>query len=295
LKGKTAVFRKPDINDEYYISYSWPPLSSIYGILGSILGFSGYSKQYLNNKISKSNKKDKKKIRDESLYPEFYNKLKDIFVAIKPDSKIPRKEFITYNNFHGYGSDEIGGNLIVREQTIIDFKVTIYLYGKDNNYLIEELFNRLSKKNTIFTPYLGKNEHRADIENVQKIENFKEIRSIEELDNWINIETIFPCNSKKPNKLSLLKLDKESNTKLEEKSSQEEEKYNIFEVYENYPFCSVKNRYLTGIFAFFYNKKVNKRQISQKDVFKFNRNVKILKKDNKVYYLFNGLDPNILE
>ena len=57
LSGKTACFRKPDVNEFAYFTYHHIHKIALMGVLGSIVGLGGYAQQ------------------GECEYPEFYEKL----------------------------------------------------------------------------------------------------------------------------------------------------------------------------------------------------------------------------
>lgn len=178
LSGKTAFFKKPDVNQNYYFTYSQIHKLSIIGILGAILGLDGYSKQYI----------------DKNDYPDFYNKLKFLKIAIVPQSENQgyfNKKIVSYNNTTGFASKEEGGNLVVNEQWLIDVKWDIYIYddGSDIYNLIQEY---LINKKCIYIPYLGRTDHYADINNVEIVNfekqvNPKFIHSLYMVDNDIKL------------------------------------------------------------------------------------------------------------
>ena len=116
LSGRTAFFKKPDVNTYYYFTYGSIHKIALLGILGAICGYSGYNRQSLGlDKIQ--------------TYPEFYEKLKDISIGIVPKNDkgyIPKKIQV-FNNSVGYASKELGGNLIVKEQWLENPKWDIYI------------------------------------------------------------------------------------------------------------------------------------------------------------------------
>ena len=108
LKGKTAFFKKPEVNSYVYFTYGNIHKIALLGVFGAILGYGGYTKQY--------NKEGRTKKVQESL-PEFYENLNGLKVAVCPNAErgfIPKK-IQTFNNSVGYASKETGGNLIVKE------------------------------------------------------------------------------------------------------------------------------------------------------------------------------------
>ncbi|MBU5593324.1 type I-B CRISPR-associated protein Cas5b [Clostridium sp. MSJ-4] len=165
LKGKTAFFKKPDVNTYFYFTYGNIHKIAILGILGSILGLKGYNDQTENH-----------------IYPEFYEKLKDIEIGIVPlnhQGYIPKK-IQTFNNSVGYASKEQGGNLIVKEQWLEDpsWEIYILLKGDLENQLKDNILNYNFK----FIPYLGKNDHIAIIENVELLKDVKKIDKLKKID-----------------------------------------------------------------------------------------------------------------
>lgn len=154
LSGRTAFFKKPDVNSYLYFTYGNIHKVALLGIFGAILGYKGY------------NQMDKK---DD--FPEFYHKLKDIKISIVPNNKkgfIPKK-VQTYNNSVGYASQEQGGNLIIKEQWLENPSWDIYLIIDDEES--KKIAEYLINNKAIYQPYLGKNDHYANISEVNIIED----------------------------------------------------------------------------------------------------------------------------
>jgi len=159
ISGKFAHFKKPDVNSFAYFTYNNIPKPTLLGMLGAILGYGGYT-QLSQLKKSKTFQN-----------PEFYEKLKDLKVSIIPLAKNGyfEKKIQTFNNSVGYASFEQGGNLIIREQWLENPKWQILILDDNSsefNLLKEYLFNKKTK----FIPYLGKNDHFANISDVKEIE-----------------------------------------------------------------------------------------------------------------------------
>jgi len=150
LSGKFAHFKKPDVNSYAYFTYSHIHKVALLGIFGAILGLRGYG----------NSKGD---------LPEFYEKLKDFKVSIIPKKPYFTKKIITFNNSVGYASKEEGGNLIVREQWLENSEWEILILENESNKF-KELKDRLFKKEFAFIPYLGKNDHFANISDVKEVE-----------------------------------------------------------------------------------------------------------------------------
>lgn len=158
LSGKTAFFKKPDVNTYYYFTYGCIHKVALLGIFGAILGLKGYNEQS----------------KDDD-YPEFYEKLKELKVAIVPKNErgyIPKKVQI-FNNSVGYASKEAGGNLIVKEQWLENPCWEIYII--DDGKVYPQLKERLLNYKFKFIPYLGKNDHYANITSVEIINDFEDI------------------------------------------------------------------------------------------------------------------------
>ncbi|KAB3529798.1 type I-B CRISPR-associated protein Cas5b [Alkaliphilus serpentinus] len=167
LSGKTAFFKKPDVNTYYYFTYGNIHKIALLGILGAILGYKGYNQQVEENK---------------AVYPEFYEKLNDIKLSIAPKNEkgyIPKKMQI-YNNSVGYASKEQGGNLIVKEQWLEEPKWDIYVLIEGE--VTEELAKRVIERRFQYIPYLGKNDHMANITNIKVIENIQKMANVNKVD-----------------------------------------------------------------------------------------------------------------
>lgn len=158
LEGKTAFFKKPEVNTYVYFTYGNIHKVALMGLFGAILGYGGYTQQL--------NKEGKTKKLTQS-YPEFYEKLNCLKVAICPlaEKGFLHKKIQTFNNSVGYASKETGGNLIVKEQWLENPAWKIYVLLDCPEAI--ELSKYLLEKKCIYIPYLGKNDHPADIKNVQ--------------------------------------------------------------------------------------------------------------------------------
>lgn len=180
LFSEFGIFKKPDTNLSY-LTYDIIPKSALLGILGAIIGLKGYK-----NSDSKT--------------LEFYETLKDLRIGIQPlllkQNSIPpytssdfipmedsfSKAFIQYINYHGYGSYEEGGNLIIREQIIIQPAYRIYInVGSCKKEIYDKLIMNLKKRLSYFTPYMGKNEFHVSYLFEKKVKadmktNLKNIR-----------------------------------------------------------------------------------------------------------------------
>ncbi|NLJ73322.1 MAG: type I-B CRISPR-associated protein Cas5 [Syntrophomonadaceae bacterium] len=148
LGGRTAFFKKPDVNQYLYFSYGNIHKIALLGILGAVLGYQGYNQQKRN---------------EGAIYPEFYEKLYNIKIGISPKNDkgyIPKK-VQTFNNSVGYANKHKGGNLVVKEQWLENPNWDIYVLI--NGELEDKLAKRIINSEFCYIPYLGKNDHLANI------------------------------------------------------------------------------------------------------------------------------------
>lgn len=157
LCGDNAFFKKPDVNTYLYFTYSNIHKVALLGILGAIVGYKGYNQMDKNDK-----------------YPEFYEKLKDIKVAIEPKEGSRgdfSKKVQIFNNSVGYASHEQGGNLIVKEQWLEKPSWNIYILIDSEE--AEKIYDYVTNYKSVFIPYLGKNDHIANIDEIEIYESEK--------------------------------------------------------------------------------------------------------------------------
>jgi len=173
IKSEFGFFKKPDVNNPIYFTFNIIPKPTLLGILGAIIGLGGYSQQ--------NNEK----------YPEFYEKLKDLLIGIKPygNKGVFQKRLIKYNNTCGYANKD-GGTLNITEQTLIKPQYRVYL-GLDLRDEFHKKIEEFIKENKVqyeYIPYMGKNEFRLEINNVK---HFKSFESFNPSDSFV-ISTLFP-------------------------------------------------------------------------------------------------------
>lgn len=162
LSGKTAFFKKPEVNKFYYFTYGQIHKLTLLGMFGAILGYGGYAQK----NWTAAKKGEELKIE----YPEFYERLKDIKISVVPRNSrgyIPKKIQI-FNNSVGYASEEQGGNLIVKEQWLENPSWDIFVIIDCDEAKI--LADSLMHNKCIYAPYLGKNDHPADIKDVALVD-----------------------------------------------------------------------------------------------------------------------------
>ncbi|MBX4264469.1 type I-B CRISPR-associated protein Cas5b [Clostridium estertheticum] len=185
LTGRTAFFKKPDVNINTYFTYNNIHKVALIGLLGAVIGLQGHIQQ--NRSIKEGNIVE---------YPEFYSKLKDLKICIKPFGKNGyfSKKVQVFNNgigFYNKDKDDRPCNLVVKEQWIENPVWEIYLL---NDGSIEEtLFNKLEDyllhNKCTYIPYLGKNDHPAVIEEC-KIVNLEDVEDIEHIDSLFSVEKV---------------------------------------------------------------------------------------------------------
>lgn len=166
LKGETAFFKKPDVNSYAYFTYSHIHKVALFGILGAILGLGGYAQQYDVNFPLTGNRKQAK---DTQIFPEFYNVFQHARVSIVPhgDRGYFAKKVQIFNNTVGYASQEEGNVLNVREQWLEKPHWTIYVAGDEglNAAVFAKLSEAVLQSQSVYLPYLGKNDHPAALSN----------------------------------------------------------------------------------------------------------------------------------
>lgn len=166
LSGKTACFRKPDVNAYAYFTYNNIHKLALLGLLGSVVGLGGYTQLFEKNRTLK-----KGQLGYDEGCPEFYEKLKELKVAITPlaPNGYFSKKIQTFNNSVGYASFEQGGNLIVREQWLENPSWQILILD-DESEVFQKISEYLLGGKSVFIPYLGKNDHPAKIDEVKLVE-----------------------------------------------------------------------------------------------------------------------------
>ena len=157
LSSRMAIIRKPESN-EIYFTYTFPHKIMLLGILGAIIGLNGYNYYCLRKYL-------KKKVDD---LPEFYTKLKNLKIAVVPNIHKTNfnKKIQTFNNSVGYASEEQGNNLIVKEQWIENPTWDIYILSDESDEY-KQIKDYLLNSKCEYIPYIGKNDHFANIDNVE--------------------------------------------------------------------------------------------------------------------------------
>lgn len=193
LSGNSAFFKDNVINT-VYLTYGNIHRVALLGMFGAVLGYGGYGKQ--NDMLKKKNKK----MPD---YPEFYEKLKDIKISIVSNGKNGyfNKKLQTFNNSVGYASKEEGGNLIVKQFWLENPSWDIYiLLDCDEAKKIAEY---IKNKKAIYLPYLGSNDHLANIMDVEIINIEEKIGSEDETIEILSMVKASDISEKKKNVFSM--------------------------------------------------------------------------------------------
>lgn len=172
LHGSTAFFKKPDVNSYLYFTYSNIHKIALIGMFGAIVGYGGYNQLDFKKRMDKNNK---------DILPEFYTKLEGLKVGIEPlnSEAVINKKVQVFNNSVGYASKEMGGNLIVKEQWLENPAWNIYLLI-DNDEAVK-ISEYIVDNKAVYQPYLGKNDHIANISEVEIQDNCSKALEIIEI------------------------------------------------------------------------------------------------------------------
>ena len=193
LSGNSAFFKDNVINT-VYLTYGNIHRVALLGMLGAILGYGGYSKQ--NDMLKKKNKK----MPD---YPEFYEKLKDIKISIVSNGKNGyfNKKLQTFNNSVGYASKEEGGNLIVKQFWLENPSWDIYILLDCDE--AKKIADYIQNRKAIYLPYLGSNDHLANIMDVEIIDIEEKMSSEDETIEILSMIKDSDISEKKKNVFSM--------------------------------------------------------------------------------------------
>ena len=151
LSGPMACFRKPETNSSVYLSYGNIHKVALIGLLGAIVGYSGY------NQSGKDN------------LPEFYSKLRNLQISIAPPKKNIQQKINRFNNSTSFASQEDGGNLIVAESMLLNPCWDIYILD-DGTPEYNQIKLALQNQDFVYIPYLGRNDYHANISNFEILE-----------------------------------------------------------------------------------------------------------------------------
>lgn len=147
IKSDFGFLKKPDTNDPIYLTFNMLHKPALLGILGAIIGQSGFQKH--------------------GEMPEYYKNLKSVLVSIAPleeNGKVYHengnfvKTIIKYNNTTGLASEEEGGNLMIIEQALVAPAYKCWIMLDMERDLESKIYNNLKNCNAEYLPYMGKNE-----------------------------------------------------------------------------------------------------------------------------------------
>lgn len=174
LTANMAIIKKPESNETYY-TYHFPHKIMLLGILGAIIGLNGYNYYALKKELGE-------KVNE---LPEFYSKLEKLKIGIIPkmEGKNFKHKIQTFNNSIGYASKEEGNNLVIKEQWLEKPYWEVYIL-QDNSEEYNKIKEYLLNQKCEYIPYIGKNDHFADIKNI-------EIKNANLIQNSAYIDSIF--------------------------------------------------------------------------------------------------------
>jgi CRISPR-associated protein Cas5h len=169
--GRFAHFKNPENNIKIELSYENIPKTVLLGQLGAILGLRG------------------KQQEKELGYLEFWEVLKNIKVAIVPHSHKWNKHIESFNNSTGFANtvNKVPSNQILRRQVLENVRWTIFILkdGIEEKYF-NELYKMLSARKSKFPLYLGKNEFKARLGEVELVDLEKiDIQKVEKCDSLV--------------------------------------------------------------------------------------------------------------
>lgn len=161
FKSQFGFLKKIDTNVGIYFTYNIIHKPALIGILGAIIGLKGIYQAYPNSVMSS----------------EYWEKLQKIKIGIQPINHkkgLFDKTVVTYNNSVGYANDD--GNLIVSEQILISPSYRVYLKLDLNNQYENQLYENLKNQESVYIPYLGKNDFQLwwDKNSINETEKFTE-------------------------------------------------------------------------------------------------------------------------
>lgn len=144
LHADFACFKKPDVNEGLILTFNCLHKPALLGILGAIAGLQGYARK--------------------GEFPKYYQLFKNLRVSIQPVDRFHEKgnfskAILSYTNTVGYANED--GNLIVTEQTLVRPAYRCYVELDDTMDQQAVLYRRLKNGESVYIPYLGKNEFAA--------------------------------------------------------------------------------------------------------------------------------------
>ncbi|APR02527.1 TPA: type I-B CRISPR-associated protein Cas5b [Clostridium botulinum] len=182
LGGKTAFFKKPEINDVNFTFSNIHKIATL-GMIGAIIGLNGRQQSKENGKIK------------------FYETLKSIELSIVPFSPYFSKTYTIFNNATGFANKSAskhGATQNIKQQWLTNPKWTIYLkQGALDNTIWGKIKKYFLQGNYVYEPYLGGRPHIANITNVNliDIDNIKNKEDIYKVDSLVKYNEIIDIDS----------------------------------------------------------------------------------------------------
>lgn len=163
-------------NENVIETYRNPHKLAILGMLGNMLGLKGYN----NKTFSKS----------KSIYPEWYEKLQDLKVAVVNNSETGT--FISavneYSNTTGLHEAD-GNTLLIKENWLYNTSWTVYVLG--DSKIIDEIADRMENRKYNGMLYLGKSQHYVEkIKDAERI-SLEDMKRIDEDNLATRIDSLF--------------------------------------------------------------------------------------------------------
>jgi len=155
LHADFGCFKKPDVNKDLMLTFNMLHKPALLGILGAIVGLRGYTQK--------------------GKFPEYYEKLKHLQVGIEPIGHEKGnfiKTNIKYTNTVGYANDN--ATQIIYEQTLIAPAYRVYLLLDEAVSLESKLYHRIKSNESVYLPYIGKNEYPAWFSNFDSDDSIRE-------------------------------------------------------------------------------------------------------------------------
>ncbi len=174
LSGYGAMFTRPHINTANG-TYSHIHKIALLGLFGSMLGLSGHREYY--NQVAELKKKRTKEL-PLTAFPEFYQELQGLKMAIVPNSpKFPKNRDHIIN---GTGFYNDGYAIQLSEEYLIEpsWRI-IVMQGEVRGELYQTLKETILKGDSHYRMYLGRNEYPASISEAKIVELEKPVEVYE--------------------------------------------------------------------------------------------------------------------
>lgn len=172
-----GMLKKPDTNEPVYLTFNLLHKPAVLGILGAIIGESGF--------------------KESGKLPDYYTKLKYLKIGIQPIEKDEKgktfhengnfqKTIIKYNNSTGLANEgekakgekyKPGATLNITEQTLIAPAFRCYFLLDTENETHQKIDNNLANYHAEYLPYLGKNEFSVWWKNYNEYLDFEEFEA----------------------------------------------------------------------------------------------------------------------